>query len=326
MSRRDAAARLLAAAAGVLPAGHRDWGVAMRAELADIVPRGDRWRFTAGCVRVVATRPAVWRHIGYPVLMVAVLVATVLETARTEYAPMHRGLIALVGILVLVACLGHVGPLGPVADDRAARASRAVALLLVGALAAEAVVSMAHKTNHDVAGVPVFTVMFVGYLLGFIALTARRSPASTPTLAIGVAAGGLAAAGWTALVVAVPPIPPDPAWAVLLTLAGMAAAGRIAGRRGGGTAELLAGTCAGTVATVLILNVFTALRLFGPAWLIPNVTPHALTPASRLAESRIEIADTYLWLMLFGWLIAIGLCVTALAGRRRVTRRGLPDM
>jgi hypothetical protein len=298
----------------------------MRAELAGIEPRRERWRFTAGCVRAVATRPVVWRHVGYPLLMLGVLVATVLETARTEYAPMHWGLITLVGILVLVAGLGRVGPLGPVADERAARALRAAGYLLVGAMATEAVVSMAHKTNHDVAGVPVFTVMFVGYLLGFTALTARRSGASTPTLAVGVAAGGLAAAGWTALVVAFPPIPPDPAWAVLLILAGMAAAARIAGRRDGGRAELLAATCAGTVATILILNVFTVLRLFGPAWLIPSLTPHALTPASRLADSRIELADTYLWLLLFGWLIAIGLCAIALAGRRRVARRALPDV
>lgn len=316
MSRRDAAGWLLTAAAGILPPRRRGWGTAMQAELAGIGPRCERWRFTLGCVRVVATRPAVWRHAGYPLLMLGVLVATVRETARIGDAPLHWGLVGLVGTLVLVAWLGRVGPLGPVAYGRAARGLRAGGYLLVGALTAEAVVFMAHRDNHDVAGVPVFTVLFVGYLLGFLALTAQRSAATTQTLITGIAAGGLAAAGWTAAVAVAPPIPPDPAPAVALTIVGMAAAGWAADRRGGAAAGLLAGACAGTVAALLILNVLTVLSTVGPARLIPNLAPRALGPADQLANSRIEIQDPYLWLLLFGWLIAIGQCVMSLTTRR----------
>jgi hypothetical protein len=156
VSRRDGAGWLLAAAAGVLPSSRREWGTAMQAELAGIGPRGERWRFSVGCLWVVATRPAVWRHAGYPLLMLGILLATVRETARIGYAPLHWGLVGLVGTLVLVASLGRVGPLGPVAGNRTARGLRAGGYLLVGALAAEAVMSMAHKSNHDIAGVPVF--------------------------------------------------------------------------------------------------------------------------------------------------------------------------
>ncbi|NMO53983.1 hypothetical protein HH310_22725 [Actinoplanes sp. TBRC 11911] len=308
MSRRDAAGRLVASVAHLLPPGRREWGAAMQAELEAIGPRGERWRFAAGCVRVVVTRPAVWRRTGYPLLVLALLVAGVHTVAGVSYGPLRWGLVGLVGALLLVVGLGRVRPFGPVAGGAAARGLRTGGHLLVGALAAEAVASMAHKTNHDIAGVPVYTVMFAGYLLGLAALTARRSPATTRTLIIGVAAGGVAAAGWTVLVMAFPPIPADPSAAVLFTVAGMGAAGWVAARRGGGAAELLAGACAGTVATLLILNVFSVLVAAGPAWLITPLVPHALTPADRLAGSRIEIHDPYLWMLLFGWLIAVGLC------------------
>ena len=96
----------------------------------------------------------------------------------------------------------------------------------------------------------------------------------------------------------------------------MAAAGWAAARRGGASAELLAGACAGTVASILILGVFTVLVAAGPAWLIPSLAPHALTPADQLADSRIEIHAPYLWLLLFGWLIAVGLCIVSLAAHR----------
>jgi hypothetical protein len=314
--RRDAAGWLLASAARVLPPGRREWGVAMQAELAAIGPSRERWRFAAGCARAVATRPAVWRRAGYPLLVLGLLVVTVRETARVDYAPLRWGLVALVSSLVLVAALGRVRPFGPVADGLGAKGLRAGGYLLVGTLAAEAVVSMAHRTNHDLAGVPVYTVMFAGYLLGVTAVTARRSAATTRTLVIGVAAGGVAAAGWAALVVAFPPIPADPAVAVLFTVAGMGAAGWAAARRGGGAGELVAVASAGTVATLLILNVFSVLVAHGPARLIPNLVPHALTPADRLADSRIEIHDPYLWLLLFGWLIALGLCVAGMSTRR----------
>lgn len=331
VSRRDAAGWLLASAARVLPPGRREWGVAMQAELAAIGPSRERWRFAAGCARAVATRPAVWRRAGYPLLVLGLLVVTVRETARVDYSPLRWGLVILVSSLVLVTALGRFRPFGPVADGLGARGLRAGGYLLVAALAAEAVVSMAHRTNHDLAGVPVYTVMFAGYLLGLTAVTARRSTATTRTLLIGVAAGGIAAAGWTALVVAFPPIPADPAVAVLFTAAGMGAAGWVAARGGvardhpgdrvthaelGHRGELVAVASAGTVATLLILNVFSVLVAYGPARLIPQLVPHALTPADRLADSRIEIHDPYLWLLLFGWLIALGLCAAGMSTRR----------
>ena len=44
---RDAPARIVAVAAGRLPAGWRDWGQAMAAELAQVRGRASRWQFAA---------------------------------------------------------------------------------------------------------------------------------------------------------------------------------------------------------------------------------------------------------------------------------------
>lgn len=153
-----------------------------------------------------------------------------------------------------------------------------------------------------------------GYLLAFLALTAHRSAATDRTLVVGALAGGTAAAGWTAIVVAFLPIPPDPDLAVLMIVLGIAAASA-AGNRGGAGAGMLAGVSAGTVGALLTMQVVLLLSVLGPARLIPDLVPDALSPADDVANSRIELQDPYLWLLLFGWLIALGQCVADLAIR-----------
>jgi len=89
VTRPDGAARLLAAAVTFLPAHRRQWGTAMQAELADLAGPRARWQFAAGCAGVVATRPAVLRRAGYPLLTAAVLGATLWWTGRIAYPPLH---------------------------------------------------------------------------------------------------------------------------------------------------------------------------------------------------------------------------------------------
>jgi len=59
LSALDGPGRLLAAAAATLPAGRRDWGEAMAAELAQVPvqERAARWRFAAGCARAAIFPP-----------------------------------------------------------------------------------------------------------------------------------------------------------------------------------------------------------------------------------------------------------------------------
>jgi hypothetical protein len=61
------------------------------------------------------------------------------------------------------------------------------------------------------------------------------------------------------------------------------------------------------------------LSAFGPAGLIPDLAPAALTPAADLAQSRSEIQDPYVALMVLGCLIAV------LQSAATVTDRAMPS-
>ena len=318
VSRRDLAGWLLAGAVRLLPPARREWGAAMRAELVGIRPRWERLQFAVGCARVVARHRTAWRRVGFPVVLLGTGALAVGWTGRVGYAPLRWGLVGLVSTLVVVAWLGQVAPLGPVRPDGAARAARCCGYLLVGTLVVEAVWSIAGKDNRDVSGVPVLTVVFGGYLLGFQASTAQRSAATGRALIAGVAAGAVAAAAFTLAAVAAPPIPANAMRAMLLSTLAMVFAVWVAGRRDGAEARALAATTAGSVAALLIFNVLTVLSAAGPARLIPDLAPAALTAADQLANSRIELQDPYLWLLLFGWFTAVAQCAVALATRRPV--------
>jgi hypothetical protein len=202
----------------------------MRAELAALGGRGQRWRFALGCVRVVVTRPPVLRRAGFPLLA--------------------------------------------------------------------------------------FGLVFAGYLVGVSALTAQWSRVAGRTLVTGLVAGGAAAMVWTATVLLAPPIPDSAVLAFGLVAVSMAVAAWVADRLGGSLAGSPAAICAGTVAVLLIVDVVAVLSASGPARLIPDLASAALTPADDLAQSRVELMEPYLWLLLPGSLIAVGQCMALLSLRR----------
>jgi len=72
LSTMDGPARLLTAAATVLPDHRRVWGTAMTAELAQVVDRRARWRFAASCTRTAVWTPRAGR---LPVVGVGLLIA-----------------------------------------------------------------------------------------------------------------------------------------------------------------------------------------------------------------------------------------------------------
>ncbi|MFI5892738.1 hypothetical protein ACIA5D_21770 [Actinoplanes sp. NPDC051513] len=302
--RRDTAARLLSVAVRVLPADQREWGTAMQAELGALTEPDERHRFAAGCAAAVGTRPAVWRRVGYALLPAVIVAGVVLWSASIDWAPRRWGVVAFAAVLAVVAELGVVGPLGPVGRTRAARFTRACGYLLVGVLAVELDLSIAHKDNNDLTGVPVLSVVLAGYLAATLATTSRRAAATSRSLLLGLAGGVIAAAAWGVVVLLAPPIPPGPNLAAALVAAGMAVAVLLAPRRDP-KAALRAALIAGTTGALLIFNAVVILSSVGPAELIPSLVPHALTPADRLANSRIELVDPYLWLLLLGWFVAV---------------------
>jgi hypothetical protein len=223
-------------------------------------------------------------------------------------------------VLLALARLGRQrGPLGPVAEGWTARGVRAGGCLLLAAWTMTLMAAMARKDSGEQAryGIPIFAVMLASYLIGFLTLTAQRSAATARILTAGLAGGGIAAAAWTVAVFVAPPIPVDLEPAVTVIALGMVLAASAAGRRGGAERHLLAALCAGTVASTLILSLVVVLSAVAPPSLIPDLAPAALTPADDLAQSRIEIQDPYLWILLLGGVIATLQSAAALASRHR---------
>jgi hypothetical protein len=328
---RDPASWVLSGAVRLLPAARREWGTAMRAELAGIGTRRARWRFTSGCVRAVATRPEVLGGLGYPLLATGVMAAVLGWTGAIAYAPLRWGLVTLVAILVAVSWLGRrPGIAGPVGASRPARLVRAGGYLLVGTLTMGVVASLGDgggSADRATFGVPILTVVLTGYLLGFLTLTARRSAATTRVLAAGVTAGVVAAAAWTVTVLAAPPIPASIAPAFTLTVAAMgAAAFATVGSPGDGEGGLLAALCAGTVATLLLVILVGVLSTFAPPGLIPDLAPAALSPADDLAQSRIEVQDPYVAMLALGGLLAAILSLVSVSTRAAAPTGSAPIM
>jgi hypothetical protein len=321
VSARDGAGRLLALAVRLLPPARRPWGAAMQAELAAIESAGQRWRFAAGCVRVVVTRPAVLRRVGYPLLMAGVLAVTLWWTSRIGYPPFRWGLVSVVAVQLVLAALGRVrGPLGPVGEGWTARVVRAGGYLLLTAWTVSLTAFMLTQDPGEMAGgMPIFGLLLTSYLIGALTLTAQRSAATRRVLIAGVGGGGAAATLFTVGAFVTPPIPADLTPALeLLALAMLAAAA--AARTGGAQRSLLAALCAGTVAAILIGTALMLLSTYAPPSLIPDLAPAALSRADDLAQSRQELQDPYLWLLLLGAVTAVAQSIAA-----RPTVHGVPQ-
>jgi hypothetical protein len=316
---RDPAAGLLAGVVRLLPPGRDEWGRAMRAELAGVNGTRARWGFVLGCLRVVAMQRMTARSAGYLVLVVGALAGVVALARDVAYVPLRIGLVVLVAVLVAESWLGRRRWLfGPARGGWVAGLVGAGGYLLVGAMAFDAVLDMrSHTENPDEmvhVGVPVYTALLTGYLVGFLALTAHRSAAGARTLATGAASGLGAAVFWLVVVLALPPVPADILLAVVLIAVAMAVAGLIA-------RDPASALCAGTVGALLIVLLVGVLSHVGPASLIPDLARAALTPADDLAQSRIEVNDPYVGLLFLGALAGVVLMLVSVTTRRPVPAR-----
>jgi hypothetical protein len=313
--------RLLALAVRLLPAGRRDWGRAMRAESAAIEPGRERWAHAMGCVRVVLGQPSVLRAIGYPVLGVVLLTGVLRWSGGIAYPPLRWGVVACVALLLGVAWLGRLpGVLGPVGAGWAARAIRAGGCLLVGGMTAafaSAVGTHGQPQEQARAGVPIFAVLLSSYLVGFLALTAHRTGATGRALASGVGAAVATAGVWLVLQVAFPPLPTNIGGSLLALALGVAAVVLVGAKLGSSSRDtLLAALCVSLLTPLLVFVDVALLSSYGPAWLIPDLVPMALSPADDLANSRIEIQDPYVAMLFLACVAALVLTVASIAGRR----------
>jgi hypothetical protein len=119
LSALDGPGRLLVAAAATLPAGRRDWGEAMAAELAQVPvqERAARWRFAAGCARAAIFPPGGSRA--------AVGVAGALAVTATAAAAGATGAALPAGRVFALTFVGLLGGLATLAVARSRRAGHA---------------------------------------------------------------------------------------------------------------------------------------------------------------------------------------------------------
>lgn len=317
---RDRSARLLAAAVGVLPAGRRDWGRAMQAELTAVTEPRQRWSFAWGCVRAAAAEFHLLRGAVHSVVVLGTLGTLLAWTATVDYPPLTGILSVMVSVLACMCWAARrAGMLGPTGDGVIAWLLRGAGYLIAAAVAAVAV-AHTHPATLEAAdagvGILVIATVPASFLIALAAVFAKRSAATRRVLTTAAGSGLGAAVLGLALVVVAPPIPASVGWA--LTLTGAAAVSAVLtniGRSGTTQGCLLAGLLAMATAMALIFVGVVGLARWGPAGLIPDITPHAL-PADRLAESRIEIVDPYVLILVLSAIAATALALAAVVTRR----------
>ena len=322
----DAASRLLAAVVRALPAERVDWGRAMHAELASIEPSRARWSFVWGCLRATAAQYRVLRGGVHLIAVLGVVAAVFAWAAVINFAPLTWGLDLVVAVLAAVCWQGRRATmLGPIGDGVAAWLLCIGGYLLAGGIIVACVAHLNPATQSAAeksTGSLVFAVVLASYVLGLVTVSARRSAASTRVLTTAAACGLTAALVWLVIVLIAPPIPPSVGLALALTsIAAAAAAVMNSGRTSNPQRGLLAALLASAAATGLIVILVAVLARYGPSSLIPNITPHALTPADRISESRIEINDPYVGVLVLGCLLAAALSAVSIVTRQRAASR-----
>jgi hypothetical protein len=166
--------------------------------------------------------------------------------------------------------------------------------------------------DRATAGVPIFTVLVALYLVGFMSLTAPAL-ADTRVLVRGVSLGLTAAATWLAFAASQPPVPLSSRSAFGVLAIAILAAAVIGAAHQQAFLTALCTTVVGALSLFFVAHVALA---YGPASWIPSDTA-ALTPAARLAQSRVEAGESYLQVLLIGAIAALFIFAIAYRKHRR---------
>jgi len=303
--------RLLSLAVRVLPAERRDWGRAMRAEVAAIDEPADRWSFAWGCLRA----SHLLRGVLHLLVVLGVLGALLAWIASVDYAPLFWILSAVASVLAAVCWQGRrAGLLGPTGDGVAAWLLRGGGYLVAAAVATVAL-AHAHPATLEAAdagdGLLAILAVAGSFLIGLAVVS--TSAAARRVLITGTGSALAATVVWLLVVLAVPPIPASAGWALAVT-AGAAVVAVLANSVDA-RSSLLAGLLATAATMGLIFAGVLLLAHFGPDSLIPDITPGAL-PGRHISESRVEIVDPYVLILLLSAVAATALALAAVFTRR----------
>jgi hypothetical protein len=309
---QDRPARLLSAAVRLMPVERRDWGRAMHAELAAIDQPADRWSFAWGCLRA----SHLLRGVVHLFVVMGTLGALLAWIATVDYRPLFWILSAVASGLAAVCWQGRrTGMLGPTGDGVAAWVLRGGGYVIAVGVAGVAL-THAHPATFEAADAS-DGVLAIGAVTGsfLIGLAAARAAAARRALVTGAGCALAATAVWLIAVLVAPPIPASTGGALAATT--VAAVVAVLANARTARESLLAGLLAVAGSMVLIFVTVLLLARFGPDSLIPDITPAAL-PGQHISESRIEIVDPYVLMMVLSAVAATALGVAAVVTRRPV--------
>jgi hypothetical protein len=334
---RDAPARVVAAAAGRLPAHRQDWGQAMVAELTQIDGRSSRWRFAAAMLRVaLVLQPPPRRRV--PLAACGGLIVTAAVTAATAARVPDLSVFAaalallLTGYATLVASRSqrpHL-TLPQLTAGAAAFAGAAAAITAVTRIAVAHPPAAADRTHA-------FSVLFAITLTCYLALTrtlTRRGGHTTAVLWWGLTGALASGAAWSIAALAMPVstdgiaawLWPVGASAALAVSAGAAAACRSsrAGIRAGMLTTILGALLYFTIDLTALLHLqhYTLTSTYDIAAYPRSGYPDI---ASYILSDQVA-SDILAGLVLYplSWLLLAAPGAAAGAGLRRFTARHTP--
>jgi hypothetical protein len=289
----------------LLPPGQRDWGRAMRAELAAIASPTVRRAFATGCLRAVMWPGQVGRAAGYAAIVAATLALATLSGAAGAFRVelIGLGLLAPVGLWRL----GHRdAALGAVGAGRTARVARRACLAVLAGCLVVGIGTISftlprYGGGASSTGAAMGLTLVAGFLAVYtglgLAVTSRAAAVPAVTLAAGGGFGAAAGLAWCVLMPFNQTLSvPGPWLAVgyrialaLVVLGAPAAASAVVRRAGRADQGPVAGACTGGLAALVILaggwsTVWLLPGLLdsplldkGPAWRPPDVVEQVIT-------------------------------------------------
>jgi hypothetical protein len=304
---------MLSAAVRVMPEERRDWARAMQAELAAIDQPADRWSFAWGCLRA-SHLP---RGVLHLLMVLGTLGATLAWIATADYAPLFWILSVVASVLAAVCWQGRrAGLLGPTGEGVAAWLLRGGGYLIAATVAVVAL-THAHPATLQAAdaadGLLAILAVAASFLIGLASVAARQSAATRRVLLAGAGSALAATAVWLVVVLVEPPIPATVGWALTATCG--AAVVAVLANSATPQGSLLAGLLAVAGTMALIFLSVLLLAHYGPDRLIPDITPAAL-PGQHISESRVEIVDPYVLILILSAVTATALGLVAVVTRR----------
>ena len=318
MKSADGLLRLVVA---LLPPRRREWGRAMRAELASLDTASARWLFVAGCLRAALSQASVRSYAG-PLVSALAVGGTVAATGTTNYLPLRVVLIAYV-TLPVARSPGLEGSSHWLPPDLIAPAWRSPGVALVGLFAVRVVTGMGGGGDPwalTTTGVPIMAALSVCYLVAVLLMTTESDGANGGAAVgagVGLAAGGM----WTVVALAYPPVPAGISTAVVTMAVSALAAVTVVIRRGSPPVHVAAATSA-VAACALVINIAVDLiAARASVRFIPLLADDGSIPqAARIAQSRTELNDPYIAVLFLGALAVLALIAVLAASRRTAAR------